>query len=127
MPLDDSAFQASMDAIQARIGPAVERGVGKIGLSIVGKGMALAPVKRGTLRRSIHMEGPVTEGTSAYAKVFPSVIYARRIELGFMNMRDSLGRLFHQRAHPYFKPGVTAALADAPRILASAVTEAMGG
>lgn len=114
-----------MDSIQARIGPSVESAVGKIGLSIVGRSMALAPVKRGTLRRSIHMEGPVTTGLSAYAKVYPSVIYARRIELGFMNMRDSLGRLFHQPAHPYFAPGVESGLVSAPEVLAAAVAEAM--
>lgn len=62
-------------------------------------------VVSGDLRRSIHVDGPIREGTLGYsAQVGPSVIYARRIELGFVGT-DSIGRHYNQQPYPYLRPG----------------------
>lgn len=37
--------------------------------------------------------------------VAPTVVYARRIELGFHGA-DSLGRVYDQQGNPYLKPAV---------------------
>jgi hypothetical protein len=94
---------------------------------MIARGMAAAPVLTGTLRRSIHAEGPLQEGLAVYFKVFPSTVYARRIELGFMNMTDSLGRLYHQEPDPYFSPGVASVIEQAPAVISEAVAGAIGG
>lgn len=65
-------------------------------------------VVTGTLRRSIYVEGPKSVGMGYSAKVGPSVIYARRIELGYQGT-DSLGRHYDQPAYPFLKPGLDAA------------------
>ncbi len=53
-------------------------------------------VVTGTLRRSIHVEGPLATHDGATATVGPSMIYGRRVELGFKG----------STAYPYFQPGV---------------------
>lgn len=61
-------------------------------------------VQSGTMRRSGHVDGPRRETLDrASAKVGPSVIYARRFELGFTGP-DRLGRTFPYRPRPYWKP-----------------------
>lgn len=126
MPVDDAAFLASLDAMRARIEPAMMGAAAKIGGQIVAKSMANAPVRTGTLRRSIQMEGPVVTGLAVAVKVAPTIIYARRIELGFMNMRDSLGRLYHQHPHYYFAPAVLEVVAQAPGIIEEALLDVIG-
>lgn len=66
-------------------------------------------VVTGTLRRSIMTTPAVRTGYAAYtATVGPSVVYARRVELGFTGT-DSAGRTYRQRPYPYFGPAVKAA------------------
>jgi HK97 gp10 family phage protein len=64
---------------------------------------ALAPVKTGTLMRSIHTEIEVASPTRATAKIGPSVPYGARLEYGFVGT-DSLGRHYNQGPHPYMRP-----------------------
>lgn len=61
-------------------------------------------VVTGRLRNSIVIteQGPVGKW-GWQATVAPTVIYARRIELGFTGT-DSLGRAYNQPAYPYFEP-----------------------
>jgi phage gpG-like protein len=58
-----------------------------------------APYLTGTLRRSIHVEMV----DSSYALVGTDLPYAKRQEYGFMD-KDKRGRVYHQKAHPYFRP-----------------------
>ena len=59
--------------------------------------------KTGTLRRSVHVE-PSSEGGRPVSLVGSNVPYARRIEYGFWDMQDSLGRHYFQRAQPAWRP-----------------------
>jgi HK97 gp10 family phage protein len=63
----------------------------------------LAPVKSGTLRRSIHHVLTTSTETACNIAIGPDTPYARRIEFGFVGA-DSLGRRYHQAAHPYMRP-----------------------
>lgn len=106
-------FEAAMDALKVRMleatAQAVADGAHLIQASAVkhAHGRPGPRVRSGTLWRSVHVEGPEDSGEGSFtARIGPSVIYARRIELGFMNMRDSLGRLYHQPPYPYMKPGL---------------------
>jgi HK97 gp10 family phage protein len=58
-----------------------------------------APYLTGTLRRSIHVE--MVDSSSAL--VGTDLPYAKRQEYGFMD-KDKRGRVYHQKAHPYFRP-----------------------
>lgn len=58
-----------------------------------------APYDTGTLRRSIHVEMI----NSSSALVGTDLKYAKRQEYGFVD-KDKLGRVYHQPAHPYFRP-----------------------
>lgn len=112
MPVDDSAFKAALDAMQARVRASTPRLVGE-GLVILQKaGQGRTKAVSGTLRRSWRIEGPVEVEQGAAGKVGPTAIYARRIELGFRGP-DSLGRVFNQLGKPYVKPAV---LESIPRI-----------
>ena len=127
MAVDDAGFQAALAAMLDRVQAAAVPAVARVGNLIVARGMGAAPVRTGTLHRSIHMDGPVGGGGTASAKVGPSVVYARRIELGFMNMTDSLGRLYHQPPHPYFAPAVYGAADEAAELMSRVIAEAIGG
>lgn len=61
-------------------------------------------VERGTLRRGIRHKA-VTRGAGLEwrTEVGPTVIYSRRVELGFHGA-DALGRIYNQEAKPYFTP-----------------------
>ena len=66
-------------------------------------------VVSGDLRRFIRMDGVKQYGVAAYrANVGPSLVYARRIELGFFGA-DRLGRKYHQPPFPYVKPATVTA------------------
>lgn len=83
--------------------------------------MAEAPVVTGTLRRSVHTEGPF--GTMA--RVGPATVYARRVELGFTGA-DSLGRNYDQAANPYTQRGYEASLDEIGEIYRRAWRAALG-
>lgn len=64
----------------------------------------VAPYKTGTYRRSIHVEAMVEEGGKDYAIVGTDLPYGRRLEFGFYDMTDSLGRHYMQYPRPHFRP-----------------------
>ena len=104
MPASDSDLQAGLDALMGRINAACADATAKGALAMQAAGMAHTRVKSGSLRRSWRTQGlPPMPGVYS-AEVGPTTVYARRIELGFYNMRDKLGRLYHQRPKPYVKP-----------------------
>lgn len=94
--------------IAAAIRPLVSAEVKKAGLSVQARAQAAAPVKTGTLRRSIHTEFP----TDLSAVVGPSVDYGKYVEFGTRRMG----------ARPYMRPAAEAVLPG----FASAVAAALG-
>jgi hypothetical protein len=63
-------------------------------------------VPSGSHRRSIHVEGPTVSGGQIRADIGPSMIYSRRLELGYDDMTDALGRVYHQKPLPYLDPAL---------------------
>lgn len=110
MPGGDETV-AALDAMIARmaaVGPiAVRQGA----LLMQAAGMARTPVKKGALRRSWRTETVTGLGTYT-ARVGPTMVYARRIELGFKGT-DSAGRTYDQAPAPYVRPAYAEA---APKI-----------
>jgi HK97 gp10 family phage protein len=86
-------------ARQAKLEAAVLAG----GQLIKNEAQVRAPVKTGTLRRSITVQISESSATNASAAIGTNLAYARRIEFGF-NGRDKLGRLYSQPAQPYLRP-----------------------
>jgi hypothetical protein len=83
-------------------------------------------VRSGTLRRSITIKYPKRGGGGVWeAMIGPTVIYSRRVELGF-DGTDSIGRTYHQPPYPFFGPawqfGTTIAI---HRVWRDAVAAAM--
>lgn len=98
MPVDDAGTLAALDALIAKIGAAGAVAVKGAALIVQRQGMENSPVLSGTLRRSWKSS---SEGLTAFTG--PTVIYARRIELGFRGT-DSAGRTYNQAPNPYVKP-----------------------
>jgi hypothetical protein len=60
----------------------------------------------GSLRRSVHVDEVRQIGPGIWqSKTGPSMIYGRRVELGFSGT-DSLSRNYSQSAYPYMQPGL---------------------
>lgn len=81
-----------------------------------------APVKTGTLRRSIQ----VMEHGPQEVFIGSQVPYAARIEFGFAG-RDSLGRVYSQAAQPYLRPALEATRGAMRRVFEEEVKRALGG
>lgn len=114
MPVDDSATKAALKMLAVKVKTAATQIVTE-GVGIMkAEGMQRTPVKSGTLRRSWHSE---LRGEN-FAQIGPTMIYARRIELGFVGP-DKLGRVYNQQGKPYVRPAYEAAL---PRIQKRAKT-----
>lgn len=74
----------------------------------------------GTLSRSVRLLDVSRRALGGWeSHTGPTVVYARRIELGF-DGADSLGRVYHQPPYPYLAPGFDDAK---PRLRALATTE----
>lgn len=115
---DVDALVAALQDMVARADAASAAIVATAAHLIEAGAKARAPVQTGTLRRSIYVDGPHTIGLGvAAATVAPTVIYARRLELGFHGP-DSLGRVYDQPAAPYFQPAVDVVVARAAEIAA---------
>ena len=87
----------------------------------------LVPVGKvmgGTLRGSINTNHKTTR-TGAEASVGTNVEYAARIEFGFMNKRDRLGRLYFQPAQPYLRPSLQKNKKTATNIVMGEVRKAL--
>lgn len=114
------SFHASMARIRAAADEATREALTVVGASVVKKaqhnfsgahakgkpheGGDKPNVVTGYLRRSIEMTPLRHEATGFWAlDVQVGAIYGRRVEKGFYG-RDSLGRIFAQRAYPYFDP-----------------------
>src|SRR5258708_5251694 len=84
-------------------------------------------VVTGTLRRSI-VHDPITPwGVGGWqTKVGPTVIYGRRIELGFHGA-DSLGRAYNHHGYSYFGPAYARVTPMIPAIYAKHWARALSG
>lgn len=96
--------------ISAAIRPAVVQEVQKAAFDIEARAKALAPVKTGTLRRSIHS---VFSNGGLTGLVGPSVLYGKFVEFGTRRMG----------ARPFMRPAAEAVL---PKF-ADAVKRALAG
>ena len=94
------ALQAKCQEIIKEADTAVMNG----GLAYQHDVQVLAPVKTGQYRASIRTElGHETDG-SPFALVGSPLPQACRLEFGFYDMTDSLGRHFFQYPRPHFRP-----------------------
>lgn len=108
--VDDRATKLALDAMVLRVAVAgaviSKRGALIVQRSAQGKLHTGYGVISGTMRRSVHTRGPTPRGRGVYAtRVGPSMIYARRFELGYTGP-DSLGRVFAQVPRPFMAPAV---------------------
>lgn len=117
-------FDAVMDRILAAVDGATARGVGEAAHLVEAKAKANASghpgpgVVTGANRRSIYVDGPRREGIGAYsARIGPSMIYSRRLELGF-DGADSLGRIYHQAPRAFLRPALDDARSEFDAIFA---------
>lgn len=63
----------------------------------------------GTAKRSITVKGPTRRGGGWRSETGPTVVYGRRLELGFSGT-DSLGRVYNQPPYPFLAPAMREAL-----------------
>jgi hypothetical protein len=122
--VEDRATKLALDEMVARVALAGAQ-ISRRGALIVQSGAQRRlhegyGVLSGAMRRSVHTEGPTPRGEGVYAtRVGPSVIYARRFELGYTGP-DTLGRVFAQQPRPFMTPAVREAR---PAVAALAATE----
>jgi hypothetical protein len=121
----DSELQAALDALMGRLNLASKAIVVKGALAMQTAGMGKTRVVSGTLRRSWHTE-EIGAGAIYSARVGPTAIYARRIELGFRGT-DSIGRHYNQAPKPYVKPAYTEALPKVEAYALAAFAAAIRG
>ena len=103
-------FQQLSKAMQ---GNALEKAATAGILPIQNEAITLVPVKSHTLQRSIHAETIKKSATYAEVATGTDVEYAARIEFGFMNKTDALGRHYNQPAQPYMRPAYDTKKKDA--------------
>lgn len=125
MPGGDETV-AALGALIARMAAAGPIAMRQSVLAMQASGMAHSPVKKGTLRRSWKTE-MVSSGLGVYAaRVGPTVVYARRIELGFKGT-DSAGRTYDQAPAPYVRPAYDETVPKIAAFIRAQFTKAITG
>ena len=120
MPVDDRAFQAALTQMMERIAVASGAAVKTAALAVQAAGMQHTKAVSGTNRRSWR-----TEAKGPYAAfVGPTMIYSRRLELGFKGP-DSLGRVYNQAPKPYVRPTYDEMLPKIRPFFISAISAAL--
>lgn len=79
----------------------------------------------GDYRRSIRRKS-YRYKTATIVEVGTDAVQGRRLELGFWNMRDSLGRLYHQPPYPHFGPAFDATAPKLEQSLNALVNRVLG-
>lgn len=126
-------FASALDGVVRDADAGSKRAIARGGAEVVKVGQENASgapgpdVVTGTLRRGIrmtpvHRAGPIGWQT----EVGPTVIYSRRIDLGFHGA-DALGRVYNQEAKPYFTPAWEKVVRRLPGIYAEEWTKAITG
>jgi hypothetical protein len=125
MPVEVDRTLAALDAMARRIGIASGVAGRKVALAFQAEGMANTKAVSGSNRRSwqtvVASEGP----TVFSAAVGPTMVYSRRIELGFKGP-DSLGRVYNQVGKPYVKPAYESVRPRALPLVVAEITGAIG-
>ena len=129
--VDDAATQAALSAMIVRLRAASKVAAMKGILVIQNAGMQRSggltfEKVTGTTKRSWHAE-PINVGGMFGAQTGPTTVYARRLELGFYNMTDSLGRHYYQRAKPFVRPAFLEALPEAKAVINATYAAALRG
>lgn len=114
-------FEAALTRMVAAVEFAAKETEHAVAYAVEARAKQNAPVVTGSLRRSI-VTFPGSGGLGYM--VAPTIIYSRRIELGFVGP-DSLGRVYNQQPHPYFKPAVTSVIGRVGGMLRSRVLAAI--
>ena len=126
-------FGAALTRVSAEADAGSKRAIGRAGAEVVkvaqenASGDPGPEVVTGTLRRGIrmtpvHRAGPIGWQT----EVGPTVIYSRRIDLGFKG-EDALGRIYSQEPKPYFTPAWEKVVRTLPGIYAEEWAKAFTG
>lgn len=131
LEIDD--FEAGLDRMLLRVHDATRQATDKAAQLVVGAAKRKAThrpgpnVITGIMRAKIAQQGRArSDGDWRWrAEVAPTGVQSRRLELGFMNMRDSLGRLYHQKPYPFLRPGQTEALPKVEAMLVRQWAEAV--
>ena len=104
------------------------KGVRQAGNELERNVKKLAPVDTGQYRASIRLEpqsGVMYDGiNNPYVIVGTPMPQACRLEYGFWDMVDKLGRRFFQRAQPHFRPALDLNSEHYKRIIEGAVDSA---
>lgn len=122
-------FEAAIYRVSAALTAEARSGVAEAGALLERTAKSVAPVRTGTLRRGI-IEGPVMPFgvAGAQVKVGPTIIYSRRVELGFLGY-DSIGRFYgpprNPSMHPYFLPSWNTMPGPFESIMASHLARAL--
>lgn len=114
-----AGLQDALDQVRASSGNAAMQG----GLAYVADVKALAPVKSGEYRDGISCK---PSGDNAVIVGSPDP-FSRRLEYGFYDMTDSLGRHFFQEPRPHFRPPLDTGMERYLAIMAGTIAkEAFG-
>lgn len=126
-------FGLAIQRVVAQADAGTKRGVSKAASRVQRKAQENASgrpgpnVVSGSNRRGISVEPMRKVGIHAYeTRVGPTMIYSRRLDLGFTGT-DSLGRVYHQKAYPFFTPAWKDVVHDLPHIYAEEWTKAITG
>lgn len=120
-------FIAALGGVMARVDVAQRQFVADTAHKVQAATVVNEPVVSGTLRRSVTVDGPNALGAHGWeALVGPTVIYGRRVELGFHGA-DSLGRVYDQAGHPALEPAVRDIVPDAAAAFRGIIAAAIAG
>lgn len=120
-------FASAMAALVARVEAASKEIATKGAMLVEAAAKKRAPVRSGTLRRSVITKDLGSGGVGIYStEVGPTVIYARRVALGFHGP-DSLGRVYHQAGNDYWGPAVSETATGFHDLAAATWAAAIGG
>lgn len=119
-------WQAAVDGLIERAGAAAREVVSKGAEVVANHGKAEAPVKQGTLRRSIVRTKLESFGPDSWlAEVGPTTVYGRRVDLGFHGT-DKLGRHYDQAGNPYWERAVAGSEGELEDLYIETFTKALG-
>lgn len=98
---DEAQFQIQIcvDKITDEVVDAIHKG----GMYVQAEVQKIAPVDTGTYKSRIRTEEPVVTEKNVVVAVGSDIPYALRLEFGYVGP-DKLGRTYHQKAQPHWRP-----------------------
>ena len=128
-----SEFGAALSRVTAELDVASKRAIARAAAEVekdakVNASGAPGPeVVTGTARRGVSHNPVHRVGLFGWqTEVGPTVIYSRRLDLGFVGT-DSLGRIYNQQPRPFFTPAWQKNIRRAIAIYAEEWAKALGG